>query len=324
MAVRQVRGRFVVEFQCSGERVFRRLPVGEDKAAAKALESKLRHEIFQRRTLGKPEEPLLAAVIEAWLRATEAGRKDKRNPRQNATHLAAFVKGKTLRQVADAAQEAVAAWASTAPRTELRDSAGALSAATINRRLDVLRASARWAWTQGIATENFGVRVPRLREENARQVYLTAKEVRALANCGPTRQCTAAIMIAAYSGLRAAELLALTHTPTRSASLLVPTSKSGQPRLVPIAGPLRPYLSALPLGLSYRQLVGQFWLARKAAGMEHVRWHDLRHSCASMLINAGVDLFTVGKILGHSTPQTTARYAHLSDASVKAAMRKLR
>jgi site-specific recombinase XerD len=58
--------------------------------------------------------------------------------------------------------------------------------------------------------------------------------------------------------------------------------------------------------------------------MEHVRWHDLRHSCASMLINAGVDLYTVGKILGHSTPQTTARYAHLSDARVKQAMRKLK
>lgn len=322
MAVRFLGGRWCVEFQLAGERVFRRLPRTEDKAAAKALESKLRHEIFQRRTLGKPEEPLLAAVIEAWLRATQAGRKDKRNPRQNATHLAAFVKGKTLRQVADAAREAVTAW--TVRDAKPSVSAKPLSAATINRRLDVLRASARWAWTQGIATENFGVRVPRLREENARQVYLTSAQVRALAKAGPTPTCTAAIMLAAYTGLRAGELLSLNATPTRSASLLVGKTKSGKPRTIPISGPARPYLSALPLDLSYRQLVGQFWLARKKAGMPHVRWHDLRHTTASLLINAGVDLYTVGKILGHATPATTARYAHLSDASVKAAMRKLR
>jgi site-specific recombinase XerD len=43
-----------------------------------------------------------------------------------------------------------------------------------------------------------------------------------------------------------------------------------------------------------------------------------------MLINSGVDLYTVGKILGHSSPQTTARYAHLSDASLQKAMRRLR
>lgn len=328
MAVRFKKGRWCVEFQLAGERVFRRLPSTEDKAAAKTLESKLRHEIFERRTLGKQEEPLLAAVIEAWLRATDAGRKDKRNPRQNATHLADFVKGKTLRQVAEAARAAVTQWtdsAPTPPGAKSSASATRLSAATINRRLDVLRASARWAWTQGIATENFGVRVPRLREENARQVYLTAAQVRSLAACSPTPQCKAAIMLAAYSGLRASELLAVGKiTSGRSASLLVPTSKSGQPRSVPIAGPARPYLSELPLGLSYRQLVGQFWEARKRAGMPHVRWHDLRHTTASLLINAGVDLFTVGKILGHATPATTARYAHLSDASVKAAMRKLR
>lgn len=58
--------------------------------------------------------------------------------------------------------------------------------------------------------------------------------------------------------------------------------------------------------------------------MKHVHWHDLRHSCASMLINAGVDLYTVGKILGHSSPVTTQRYAHLSQGTLQKAMRKLR
>jgi integrase len=130
-------------------------------------------------------------------------------------------------------------------------------------------------------------------------------------------------MIAAYSGLRASELLRLTETSSRAASLAVPTSKTGRPRNVPIVAILRPYLSELPLAFSYRQLVGQFWVARKAAKMEHVHFHDLRHSCASMLINKGVDLYTVGAILGHSSTQTTARYSHLADKTLRAAMRKI-
>ncbi len=43
------------------------------------------------------------------------------------------------------------------------------------------------------------------------------------------------------------------------------------------------------------------------------RIHDLRHNFASHLVSSGVSLHIVGKLLGHTQPQTTARYAHLSD-----------
>jgi site-specific recombinase XerD len=57
--------------------------------------------------------------------------------------------------------------------------------------------------------------------------------------------------------------------------------------------------------------------------MPGIRFHDLRHSCASLLINAGVDLYTVGRILGHSQPSVTQRYAHLQLGTLKKAMRKI-
>lgn len=89
-------------------------------------------------------------------------------------------------------------------------------------------------------------------------------------------------------------------------------------------GVLRAHLSVLPLPIPYRAFMDSFWAARKAAGMEHVHFHDLRHSFASMLINQGVDLYTVGKLLGHASPATTQRYAHLADAPLRAAVNKLR
>jgi len=51
---------------------------------------------------------------------------------------------------------------------------------------------------------------------------------------------------------------------------------------------------------------------REAAGLEDVRIHDLRHSFASAAASAGIPLQIIGGMLGHSSPQTTARYAHLS------------
>ena len=52
-------------------------------------------------------------------------------------------------------------------------------------------------------------------------------------------------------------------------------------------------------------------MIRKAADIEDVRVHDLRHTHASMLASAGASLPMIGALLGHTQPATTARYAHL-------------
>ena len=56
------------------------------------------------------------------------------------------------------------------------------------------------------------------------------------------------------------------------------------------------------------------WMtALRKAGIENFRFHDLRHSAASMLVMGGATLHDTGEILGHRCAQTTKRYAHLSN-----------
>lgn len=85
--------------------------------------------------------------------------------------------------------------------------------------------------------------------------------------------------------------------------------------VVPNPKTLKPFLS----------LYGCWDNARKRAGLLDLRLHDLRHSYASNLVNAGASIFVVSKALGHANLKNTVRYSHLSqetllDAAEKAAL----
>jgi len=61
----------------------------------------------------------------------------------------------------------------------------------------------------------------------------------------------------------------------------------------------------------------------KAAGIEGLRIHDLRHSYASQLVSGGASLPLIGALLGHSNPITTSRYAHLFRDPLKEATERV-
>lgn len=87
-------------------------------------------------------------------------------------------------------------------------------------------------------------------------------------------------------------------------------TKKLKERLYPIVPALRSWIEYVPLQINSEGLKIGFRRASDRAGID-VNFHDLRHSCASLLINMGVSLDVIRDILGHASVKTAERYAHL-------------
>jgi len=75
--------------------------------------------------------------------------------------------------------------------------------------------------------------------------------------------------------------------------------------------------------LDGRNVLRSFKLACKNAGLNGIRLHDLRHSAASRMVQSGIDLYTVQRLLGHKDQRMTQRYAHHSIESLKSGVNVL-
>jgi integrase len=179
--------------------------------------------------------------------------------------------------------------------------------------------------------------IPLLKENNQVERFLSAEEAKALliaikASKNPMLQHIVSMLI--LTGARKREVLDAKWEDfdMERTSWRIPNTKAGKARIVPLSDTatalltkLRkkkrsPYAFANPITLKpYKSIYYSWHTARKEAGLDDVRIHDLRHSFASFLVNAGRSLYEVQTLLGHTQIKTTQRYAHLSTTSLRAA-----
>lgn len=133
------------------------------------------------------------------------------------------------------------------------------------------------------------------------------------------------ILLAALTGLRRSEMLHLTPADIRGDVLIVDNrSKSGRPRVVPMPPEAAAIARArVPLALTASQVTWRFGLARQAAGLAHLRFHDLRHAYGTWLAQAGADGPTFRDVMGHSSLTVTSRYLQSATESVRMAVGRL-
>ena len=235
------------------------------------------------------------------------------------------------RKIADIQRHEVEDW--------LHDlSSGGLAPATCNRILAVFKTICSLAIMRGIlpAGQSPSEGVSSFKIHTQRERYLSRDEAQRLMRAleKSDRAEAFAIRLLLLTGARKSEILKARWEYVRMDlhQLVVPLSKSGRPRHILLSDAALEVLHSMP------RTPGNPWLfpghapgkplsdlylfwnrLRRELGLADVRIHDLRHTFASFLVNAGHSLYEVQKMLGHGDPRTTMRYAHLGQASLLAA-----
>lgn len=204
---------------------------------------------------------------------------------------------------------------------------------TVYRMMVLLRYAFRLAidWETPGVSSNPCLKVPLPKVSNARQTFLSSSQAQDLLKAvqGSSNPHLAAIVrFLLLTGARKREALDARWQDIQwqQRRWTIPTTKAGRPRHVPLSDGALLLLRSQQMetgeqewifpnpatGLPYRNIFESWDAARKQAGLDHLRIHDLRHSFASFLINGGRSLYEVQLLLGHSNSAMTQRYAHLA------------
>jgi integrase len=218
--------------------------------------------------------------------------------------------------------------------------------ATVNRHLQLLRAVFLRAIRDGKVDSTPTSKVRFHRENNKRERYLSDDEERRLFETLPA-WLHPLVTVALHTGMRKSELLKLKWSDVdfTTGTIHVRDPKSGEnehvlmnettkralktlsdsrTRVVDLKDALQRHLNryvfTAPEG-GYIHVLNRYWYpALRRAGIDGLRFHDLRHTFASRVAMSGVDLYTLQALMRHRSPQMTQRYAHLSAAHQREAI----
>lgn len=194
----------------------------------------------------------------------------------------------------------------------------------------------RWGIAGSDNNPTRGIQRPKF--DNRRERFLSPDEAgRLLKAAGKSLnpQLRSIVGLLLLTGARVSELLHAEwkHVDLDRRSWLIPVSKTGKSRYVPLSQAAIDIIEQLPTfdGCPYVipnpetkkpfvSIKHAWQTARREARLTGLRIHDLRHSFASLAAAAGIDLFAIGKILGHADYKSTMRYSHLANETLLSAV----
>lgn len=215
-----------------------------------------------------------------------------------------------------------------------------LSPASVNRIRAMLSSLFNLAIDHELITLNPVTRVKKFRENNQKERYLNADETQRLMAILDQPQdygiynaiIVAIVRFLLLTGVRKREAMDMkwTDVDLRTGVWLLGENKSGKARRINLNQAALAILQRLPKSSQfvfanpesnkpYSDIRKTFDKIMHAAGVYNMRIHDLRHNFASLAVNSGQSLYVVQHLLGHASPQTTQRYAHLQAETLKQA-----
>ena len=308
-----------MSFMYQGQQV-RRSTGTADKRLADAILGKVKVQIIEGRFFEKPEmqHRTLKELMDRYASEHAARRANHRRELTSIKNLKTFFGNPTLDRITP---KLIVAYKN-------QRYADGVKPATINRELATLKkafnlARREWEW----CTDNPVCRVSMEKENNTRVRWLTVEEEqRLLAPAVPWLR--ELVVFAIYTGMRMGEILALTWAGVDlfRRTVTVFRSKNGERRTIPVNSTVLNLLkgkyavrpgkidivfhseSQTPLdGSNIRRALTT---ALDSAKIQDLHFHDLRHTFATRMVQAGIDLYKVQRLLGHKSPIMTQRYAH--------------
>lgn len=214
---------------------------------------------------------------------------------------------------------------------QLRTDAGN-SHGTVNRYLALLKRMFNVAIEEELITKNPVKPVKFKSEQNTvvERILTDEEEQRLLEEC--LDRLRPVVVIALYTGMRQGELMNLKwrNVDLLAETVTVENTKGGKVRVIPLNGIVKAELMGLLERRNGDDKVFPFtsirtaWEnARRRAGLDDLRFHDLRHTFATRLVQSGANIVEIQKLLGHSTLLVTQRYTHACEDRLRRAVRLL-
>ena len=313
-----------------------RKPSGEVKTAATEEHKAKRAEVREARKaereccprLVQRQRPaLLEDILADYMEYSRRTKRSHSNDRAKADHFSAMFKDRLASDVTSKEVEDF-----KASFVERR------SVATVNHYLKLLKAVFNRAIRHGRLTYNPVTAVKLYQEHNQRNRCLNPEEEARLMDALPER-LRPLVVVALHTGMRRGELRALQWEDVdfSTGTLRIHRDKAGDGRWVALNSAAREallsvkreqkvigsYVFCSPQGQFLHNIERGWRPALQAAQIPDFRFHDLRHTFASRLAMASVDLYTVQKAGGWKTQAMVQRYAHLSPDHMRAAVERL-
>lgn len=307
------RGCFVFEFDkiINGERVraTKSLPRTWNQAQADGYDRQESGRLYAIATSVERAQFTIDDAVAKYLKERVQKLKTSKGVAQELARLMPYYQGRPITALADVCK-------AYALRAEKEDGSP-LSAASIRIRIAYMRAACRYGWKHhNMCESDPSARVIVPQVKNERHYYASRAEMIAICRKCDNRNARMAIRIAFYSGMRMGEIL---RAEVSGTAFVLRDTKNGNPRIVPIHP--RVAVCARKFKKMPKSTLTRAWeRSRNAANLRHLHFHDLRHSSASEMVNAGVDLYTVGAVLGHKDARSTKRYSHLATETLSAAI----
>ncbi len=329
MTVYEQNGRWYYKFQIRGRRFHKSIPEATCKRDAEKAEAIIRAELLHGKfdLAENKGEMLFSKLADVYMEYTKANNASFQTCLYKAKLFKEYFKNRKLSEITPFDVEKYR----KQRQCQFKDKAKKkpIAKTTINRDVEILRKMFNIAIDNGWYDKNPAASrfVKKLKEENHLERFLSPEEeLRLFEACAGEHEYMRDILICALNtGMRKGEIIGLTWDciDFKEGFITLLRTKSGKKRKIPISSALRPVLESLYknrisnfvftsqwTGKNYADFKRAFPSICKAADIEGLRFHDLRHTAATRMVAAGIDLIVVQDILGHADIHTTMRYAH--------------